>query len=122
GQRPSTHPLGVLVHARHWFDRPRAPRDPPSFPTRRSSDLYIVHELADAARVVHDVLLLLALAPVLGADAQAGVQKRLLPHAGVRSEEHTSELQSRFDLVCRLLRAKTKDTGAPRAHRRATGA
>src|SRR5437868_9626031 len=23
--------------------------------------------------------------------------------AGVRSEEHTSELQSRFDLVCRLL-------------------
>src|SRR5699024_12080962 len=25
-----------------------------------------------------------------------------------RSEEHTSELQSRFDLVCRLLREKTK--------------
>src|SRR5437868_9290274 len=29
----------------------------------------------------------------------------LLPHGGTieRSEEHTSELQSRFDLVCRLL-------------------
>src|SRR5699024_7883565 len=27
-----------------------------------------------------------------------------------RSEEHTSELQSRFDLVCRLLLAKTKWT------------
>src|SRR5699024_11788939 len=26
-----------------------------------------------------------------------------LPKAQVRSEEHTSELQSRFDLVCRLL-------------------
>src|SRR5207249_5739593 len=26
--------------------------------------------------------------------------------AGVRSEEHTSELQSRFDLVCRLLLEK----------------
>src|SRR5699024_11245357 len=26
-----------------------------------------------------------------------------------RSEEHTSELQSRFDLVCRLLLAKKKD-------------
>src|SRR5699024_11224761 len=26
----------------------------------------------------------------------------------VRSEEHTSELQSRFDLVCRLLLEKTK--------------
>src|SRR5699024_12329212 len=27
----------------------------------------------------------------------------------VRSEEHTSELQSRFDLVCRLLLVKKKD-------------
>src|SRR5207249_9239724 len=27
---------------------------------------------------------------------------------GVRSEEHTSELQSRFDLVCRLLLEKKK--------------
>src|SRR5438067_4851133 len=29
-------------------------------------------------------------------------------HAAVRSEEHTSELQSRFDLVCRLLLEKKK--------------
>src|SRR5699024_11649264 len=28
----------------------------------------------------------------------------------VRSEEHTSELQSRFDLVCRLLRGTKKST------------
>src|SRR5207249_8586474 len=28
--------------------------------------------------------------------------------AGLRSEEHTSELQSRFDLVCRLLLEKKK--------------
>src|SRR5437868_12258021 len=28
----------------------------------------------------------------------------------IRSEEHTSELQSRFDLVCRLLLEKKKDT------------
>src|SRR5207249_10105857 len=28
--------------------------------------------------------------------------------AGTRSEEHTSELQSRFDLVCRLLLEKKK--------------
>src|SRR5699024_12534626 len=28
----------------------------------------------------------------------------------MRSEEHTSELQSRFDLVCRLLLEKKKDT------------
>src|SRR5207249_8642333 len=32
----------------------------------------------------------------------------LLAAARVRSEEHTSELQSRFDLVCRLLLEKKK--------------
>src|SRR5437868_8709134 len=30
-----------------------------------------------------------------------------------RSEEHTSELQSRFDLVCRLLLEKKKNLGSP---------
>src|SRR5699024_11793568 len=30
------------------------------------------------------------------------------PQAAPRSEEHTSELQSRFDLVCRLLLEKKK--------------
>src|SRR5699024_12184027 len=35
--------------------------------------------------------------------------KRVTPDYGeVRSEEHTSELQSRFDLVCRLLLEKKK--------------
>src|SRR2546428_3936104 len=32
----------------------------------------------------------------------------LFPHLNVRSEEHTSELQSRSDLVCRLLLEKKK--------------
>src|SRR5699024_12706374 len=32
-----------------------------------------------------------------------------------RSEEHTSELQSRFDLVCRLLLEKKKNTRVERA-------
>src|SRR5699024_12680377 len=31
------------------------------------------------------------------------------PHRAERSEEHTSELQSRFDLVCRLLLEKKKE-------------
>src|SRR5438067_4310310 len=35
-------------------------------------------------------------------------QNTLLPAAFFRSEEHTSELQSRFDLVCRLLLEKKK--------------
>src|SRR5699024_11714386 len=30
--------------------------------------------------------------------------------SGIRSEEHTSELQSRFDLVCRLLLEKQKES------------
>src|SRR5699024_11313773 len=34
---------------------------------------------------------------------QAGAYLDPLPLLGARSEEHTSELQSRFDLVCRLL-------------------
>src|SRR5699024_12226406 len=35
---------------------------------------------------------------------------------GRRSEEHTSELQSRFDLVCRLLLEKKKAEGQSREH------
>src|SRR5207249_8256406 len=37
--------------------------------------------------------------------------------APVRSEEHTSELQSRFDLVCRLLLEKKNHTIAVNANR-----
>src|SRR5207249_9988164 len=46
----------------------------------------------------------------------AGSDRRLHPgsgsrdRSGGRSEEHTSELQSRFDLVCRLLLEKKKKT------------
>src|SRR5699024_11955356 len=41
------------------------------------------------------------------ADLEEGLyRKRLIS----RSEEHTSELQSRFDLVCRLLLEKKKKT------------
>src|SRR5699024_11860690 len=38
--------------------------------------------------------------PARKADLRQGLRK------GLRSEEHTSELQSRFDLVCRLLLEK----------------
>src|SRR5438067_7103515 len=41
---------------------------------------------------------------VCGAESQAQIGYLL----GQRSEEHTSELQSRFDLVCRLLLEKKK--------------
>src|SRR5699024_11433186 len=38
-------------------------------------------------------------------DSKSAARLRWL---GIRSEEHTSELQSRFDLVCRLLLEKKK--------------
>src|SRR2546428_6098307 len=40
--------------------------------------------------------------------------------AGRRSEEHTSELQSRSDLVCRLLLEKKKTTAPPTPRRSRT--
>src|SRR5690606_42019182 len=44
-----------------------------------------------------------------GADAGGDLDGRPLPHRAVtRSEEHTSELQSRENLVCRLLLEKKK--------------
>src|SRR5437868_9368053 len=39
---------------------------------------------------------------------RSGLGKVLADGVGERSEEHTSELQSRFDLVCRLLLEKKK--------------
>src|SRR5699024_11304392 len=41
-------------------------------------------------------------------DRRSIAQPACLPDLFVRSEEHTSELQSRFDLVCRLLLEKKK--------------
>src|SRR5207249_10832125 len=41
--------------------------------------------------------------------AGRGLSRRPRRHGGQRSEEHTSELQSRFDLVCRLLLEKKKN-------------
>src|SRR2546422_7571645 len=39
-----------------------------------------------------------------------------LPSAGLRSEEHTSELQSRLHLVCRLLLEKKKTHSRNHTH------
>src|SRR5699024_12227242 len=79
----------------------------PSFPTRRSSDLHYLEFLDDYSRnksvginyppflglrLVHLLCLLSHLQHPLWFSR---IQRR--------SEEHTSELQSRFDLVCRRL-------------------
>src|SRR5260221_697457 len=41
-------------------------------------------------------------------EASIGYERRWRAHFGLRSEEHTSELQSHSDLVCRLLLEKKK--------------
>src|SRR2546427_1259778 len=43
-----------------------------------------------------------------GAEAAGAAEKLLAAFIGVRSEEHTSELQSQSNLVCRLLLEKKK--------------
>src|SRR5438309_6210745 len=54
-------------------------------------------------------LIIVLLSPFL-ALTRASVQKRAEEYneQGIRSEEHTSELQSQFHLVCRLLCEKKK--------------
>src|SRR5205809_1479518 len=65
-----------------------------SFPTRRSSDL------ADASA---------ARSSSTGRSRDSAVSTSAFRMvSGVRSEEHTSELQSRLHLVCRLLLEKKK--------------
>src|SRR5699024_11550202 len=94
------------------------PRHPPSFPTRRSSDLFIFifyrwsiwptffrmqkHTrdrffmyISFNCRHLHPPLLFMNYSSLTFSSELS------------RSEEHTSELQSRFDLVCRLLLVQT---------------
>src|SRR5438105_7789125 len=49
----------------------------------------------------------------------SSIALRRSPKPGARSEEHTSELQSRVELVCRLLLEKKKAIRAGGAHARA---
>src|SRR5207248_11408505 len=91
-----------------------------SFPTRRSSDLSAVFGRAGAVLHREDVCELLAAVrdepldlrvdpgravglEALLHPAEHGAEQLLRPRIADRSEEHTSELQSPYDLVCRLL-------------------
>src|SRR5687768_18048631 len=92
----------------------RDARHPHAFPTRRSSDLGT--ETVDArrhllrmARFPIVARLGLAIARLTGLfRVFARAQERTIEakNAAARSEEHTSELQSRLHLVCRLLLEK----------------
>src|SRR5699024_12339562 len=95
----------------------RSPRALPSslfFFHARSTPQLSTLSLHDALPILHRGMLLILAG---GGHLQAGqgvgdlavLHEQLEPDLG-RSEEHTSELQSRFDLVCRLLLEKKKQT------------
>src|SRR5207247_10871782 len=84
-----------------------------SFPTRRSSDLLVLPLGEGAAQLGVARLLEVHRAPSFRATLSArapgqGRKRQREQQCTARSEEHTSELQSRVDLVCRLLLAKRK--------------
>src|SRR5207249_11505546 len=102
--------------------RPAAPRHLPSFPTRRSSDLHPSPRPPLGEWLWRARWAVAARAPSFSEPIDAQDQKGRTDSAlsdtpahgshertterrtpAPRSEEHTSELQSRFDLVCRLL-------------------
>src|SRR5690606_41868896 len=90
----------------------RAPRALPSFPTRRSSDLAL-QAVAAGADLLPGGQQQLPVAVIQGHALPGNVQLPAeLQHRfrvkRRRSEEHTSELQSRENLVCRLLLEKKK--------------
>src|SRR5690606_41364654 len=95
-----------------------APRYLPPCPTRRSSDLADGAHARRAAWCSRPAWVIIA--PVaarfcvaaspapspVSAPHLPGIRRSEVPTS--RSEEHTSELQSRENIVCRLLREKTK--------------
>src|SRR5438094_7698223 len=97
----------------------RDPPDLPSFPTRRTSDLreQLRVEVAPAERLLLD-LEAGELPLELGDGRVLNRLDRLRLDLRVpdvqRSEEHTSELQSPYDIVCRLLLEKKKPTVSSR--------
>src|SRR5206468_12232535 len=85
-------------------------RNLPSFPTRRSSDLHprpAGPVSADERRRVDRPVVSAVLRQPCRRRRRHGCRKTA-ETTGRRSEEHTSELQSRSDLVCRLLLEKKK--------------
>src|SRR5439155_27157810 len=74
-----------------------------SFPTRRSSDLLV------AAATRHRDVIMPGYTHLQRAQPILLAHHLLALEVGVRSEEHTSELQSRGHLVCRLLLEKKKN-------------
>src|SRR5699024_12308951 len=77
-----------------------------SFPTRRSSDLKKIILVEQYRKPLERSLIEIPAGKLEPNEEPSKTAVRELEEE--RSEEHTSELQSRFDLVCRLLLEKKK--------------
>src|SRR5699024_12312563 len=79
-----------------------------SFPTRRSSDLTKRFSTRGSEAVHFEPLTGFSGMGLTWIQCAPPLAISLSASSWARSEEHTSELQSRFDLVCRLLLEKKK--------------
>src|SRR5699024_12345216 len=101
-------PCVIAVH--------REAADQYSFPTRRSSDLNGVDMISVIIPMYNPGELLKRMIGSLLRQTYCKIEILLIDDGStdntrvLRSEEHTSELQSRFDVVCRLLLEKKKQT------------
>src|SRR2546428_12526787 len=77
-----------------------------------TTEIYTL-SLHDALPILRNPSAAYELALGAGRPYQPGDQVSYYLTATPRSEEHTSELQSRSDLVCRLLLEKKKEQGQP---------
>src|SRR5207237_9237751 len=94
-----------------FFHYYRHHRDLPSFPTLRSSDLihHVVHQCQQFRnQPAHVHFCFFSEVNQLAIDAVARRAPFIFLDERPRSEEHTSELQSHLNLVCRLLLEKKK--------------
>src|SRR5690606_41339632 len=102
-----------LMFSLFFFTATAAPRDLHSFPTRRSSDLIPV--ISTAVGGLRDLMNEYRVGVICQDHTPAALAEavRELCESNCheqRSEEHMSELQSRENLVCRLLLEKKKTT------------
>src|SRR5207249_10827169 len=108
------HTFSHPRYSPHFPVRHPDPRLPHSFPTRRSSDLpYAIGFDIRRAGLTPRHIAGFSHCPrecPCHSNGPHSISDGIGPHRGIsdRSEEHTSELQSRFDLVCRLLLEKKK--------------
>src|SRR5699024_11496383 len=109
----SEHHVQTAFVLCHVFPRSFESRSLSSCPTRRSSDLDLIL-IGERVWTVSAsrILRVLPSMPQIHEQACPLQQSRAYSplQCRYRSEEHTSELQSRFDIVCRLLLEKIKLT------------